>query len=144
MVFLLRINMQDSRRWNTTRKGKCWICLLSFSPKMLLKLKKDWGDIFNSSSIKMNSSSVASLLNPEEKKYQKITALFFSYLEPYPNQNLVIENSGMTMLSDQEYVIWSVVKWGAHCRMSNGKFFYKQSKRSCHLENNWLRGTNHP
>lgn len=79
---------------------------------MLLNLKKDWGDIFNSSSIKMNSSSVASLRNPEEnkKKQQKITSLFFSYLEPYPNQNLVIENSGMTMLSDQEYVtdlLWS-------------------------------------
>lgn len=43
------------------------------------------------------------------------------------------------MLNDQEYTIWSVVKWGACCRMSKGKFFYTQHKRSCHLENNRLK-----
>lgn len=59
---------------------------------MLLKLKKDRGDTFNSSSIKMNSSSVASLTEGENKR---ITSLFFSYLEACPNQNLVFENSGM-------------------------------------------------
>lgn len=32
-------------------------------------------------------------------------SLFFSYLELYLNQNLVLENSGMTMFDDQEYVI---------------------------------------
>lgn len=52
----------------------------------------------------------------------KITSLF-SYLEPHPYQNLVFKNSGMTKWNDQEYVIWSVVEWGRHCRTSKGKFF---------------------
>lgn len=52
----------------------------------------------------------------------KITSLF-SYLEPHPYQNLVFKNSGMTKWNDQEYVIWSVVEWGWHCRTSKGKFF---------------------
>lgn len=66
---------------------------LDFFPKMLLKLKKDGEEVFNDSSNKMKSTLVASLLT----QGKKITSLFFSYLEPYPYQNLVFKNSGMTM-----------------------------------------------
>lgn len=34
---------------------------------MLIKLKKDWVGIFNSSSVKMNTCSVASLFNQEKQ-----------------------------------------------------------------------------
>lgn len=101
MVFLLRINMWVDKRWNSARRGQCWIFLWAFFHEMQLNLKKDWVDIFNSSSIKRNTCTVASLFNQQKNNKQNqtsTTSLLFNYLEAYPNQNLDFKNSGINTL----------------------------------------------